>query len=160
MAIHSCPYPCLGKPTDRGAWQATVHGVVRIIHDLANKQQQMAMNLCHAKCALSSPSHPLVRTLRTCSQPFSLAGCRVLTPLNLVFSLSLRTIFVNHPLTFLNVIPFSWCWEEEVFLYTVFQAKLPLACSQQLLKASQHQSQPKPHRKSWTHPLVLICAYF
>ena len=80
----------------------------RVRHDLANKQQQMVMNLCHPKCALSSPSHPLVRTLTTCSQPFPLAGCRVLTPLNLFFSFSPRTIFVNHPLTSLNVIPFAW----------------------------------------------------
>ena len=28
-------YSCLGNPIDRGAWQATVHGVAR--HDLATK---------------------------------------------------------------------------------------------------------------------------
>ena len=30
-------YSCLGNPTDRGAWQATVHGVTRVGHDLATK---------------------------------------------------------------------------------------------------------------------------
>ena len=30
-------YPCLENPMDRGAWQATVHGVVRVGHDLAIK---------------------------------------------------------------------------------------------------------------------------
>ena len=30
-------YACLGNPTDRGAWQATVHGVARVGHDLAIK---------------------------------------------------------------------------------------------------------------------------
>ena len=28
---------CLENPTDRGAWQATVHGVARVGHDLATK---------------------------------------------------------------------------------------------------------------------------
>ena len=30
-------YSCLENPTDRGAWQATVHGVTRIGHDLVTK---------------------------------------------------------------------------------------------------------------------------
>ena len=39
-------YSCLENPTDRGAWQATVHGVTvdgvtkRVRHDLLTKQQQ------------------------------------------------------------------------------------------------------------------------
>ena len=31
-------YSCLGNPKDRGAWQATVHGVTRVWHDLVTKQ--------------------------------------------------------------------------------------------------------------------------
>ena len=30
-------YSCLENPTDRGAWQATVHGVARVRHDLVTK---------------------------------------------------------------------------------------------------------------------------
>ena len=30
---------CLGNPTDRGAWQAILHGVTRVGRDLVNKQQ-------------------------------------------------------------------------------------------------------------------------
>ena len=30
-------YSCLENPLDRGAWQATVHGVIRVRHDLATK---------------------------------------------------------------------------------------------------------------------------
>ena len=30
-------YSCLKNPMDRGAWQATVHGVARVGHDLATK---------------------------------------------------------------------------------------------------------------------------
>ena len=30
-------YSCLGNPMDRGAWQATVHGVTRVRHDLVTK---------------------------------------------------------------------------------------------------------------------------
>ena len=34
-------FSCLGKPMDRGAWQATVHGGhKRVRHDLKSKQQQ------------------------------------------------------------------------------------------------------------------------
>ena len=30
-------YSCLENPMDRGAWQATVHGVARVEHDLVTK---------------------------------------------------------------------------------------------------------------------------
>ena len=30
-------YSCLKNPMDRGAWQATVHGVARVGHDLVTK---------------------------------------------------------------------------------------------------------------------------
>jgi len=32
-------YSCLKNPMDRGAWQATVRGVARVGHDLANKER-------------------------------------------------------------------------------------------------------------------------
>ena len=32
---HLLQYSCLGNPMDRGAWQATVHGVARVRHNLA-----------------------------------------------------------------------------------------------------------------------------
>ena len=32
-------YSCLGNFMDKGAWQATVHGVKKIRHDLTTKQQ-------------------------------------------------------------------------------------------------------------------------
>ena len=33
-------YSCVGNLMDRGAWLATVHGVARVGHNLATKQQQ------------------------------------------------------------------------------------------------------------------------
>ena len=36
---NSLQYSCLGNPMDRGAWQATVHGMTRVGNDLATKQQ-------------------------------------------------------------------------------------------------------------------------
>ena len=39
---HGSPlqYSCLGNPIDRGAWQATVHGVAKEwVHDLVTEQQ-------------------------------------------------------------------------------------------------------------------------
>ena len=32
-------YSCLGNPMDRRAWQATVHGIAGVGHDLVTKQQ-------------------------------------------------------------------------------------------------------------------------
>ena len=34
MATHSLHCSCLENPMDRGAWQATVHGIVRVGPDL------------------------------------------------------------------------------------------------------------------------------
>ena len=31
-------YSCLENPMDRGVWQATVHGVARVGHDLATER--------------------------------------------------------------------------------------------------------------------------
>ena len=36
-------YSCLGNPMDRGAWQATDHGVARVRHDLAIEQTQKGL---------------------------------------------------------------------------------------------------------------------
>ena len=33
-------YSCLENPMDRGAWQATVHGVARVEHDIATKETE------------------------------------------------------------------------------------------------------------------------
>ena len=32
-------YSCLGNPMNKGAWQATVHGIAKVRHDLATKKQ-------------------------------------------------------------------------------------------------------------------------
>ena len=42
---HPLQCSCLRNPMDRGAWQATLHGVARVRHNLATKQQQQQ----HAK---------------------------------------------------------------------------------------------------------------
>ena len=36
---------CLENPIDTGAWQATVHGVARVGHDLMTKPQYMLLNI-------------------------------------------------------------------------------------------------------------------
>ena len=33
-------YSCLENPMDRGAWRATVHGVLRVGHDLVTKERE------------------------------------------------------------------------------------------------------------------------
>ena len=37
MCDYSLQHSCLENPMDRGAWQATVHGVTRVGHDLATQ---------------------------------------------------------------------------------------------------------------------------
>ena len=39
-------YSCLENPMDRGAWQATVHGVTKSQHDSVTKQLQIYLYLC------------------------------------------------------------------------------------------------------------------
>ena len=34
-------YSCLGNPMDRGAWQATVHGVAKVKHDLLKNRPKL-----------------------------------------------------------------------------------------------------------------------
>ena len=46
-------YPCLGNPMDRGAWRATVHGVTRVMQDLATKEQQSLYSLHFVICNFS-----------------------------------------------------------------------------------------------------------
>ena len=52
---NSLQYSCLGNPTDRGAWQATVQGVTGVGHDVVTEQQSPRRQLV-IKCA--SESHP------------------------------------------------------------------------------------------------------
>ena len=40
MATHSSKYSCLENPMDKWTWQATVHGVIRVGHDLLIKPPQ------------------------------------------------------------------------------------------------------------------------
>ena len=41
-------YSCLGKPMDRGAWWAPVHGIVKELDMTATKQQQLYIIRCVA----------------------------------------------------------------------------------------------------------------
>ena len=43
--IFSMNVYCLENPIDTGAWQATVHGVARVGHDLMTKPQYMLLNI-------------------------------------------------------------------------------------------------------------------
>ena len=44
-------YSCLENPTDRGAWQTTVHGVARVRHNLATKETERVETCCIAQGA-------------------------------------------------------------------------------------------------------------
>ena len=64
-------YSCLENPTDRGAWQATVHEVTeRVRHDLLTKQQQkMFMVKWQTRTASCSPRRS---NINSAPQPVSL----------------------------------------------------------------------------------------
>ena len=51
-------YSCLENPMDRGAWQATVHGVARVGHDLVTKPPNQPPNIRVQICLWTSVSHP------------------------------------------------------------------------------------------------------
>ena len=58
-------YSCLENPMDRGAWQATVHGVARVGHDLATKPLPLAFKaLLHALSEILSCSSKTERISR------------------------------------------------------------------------------------------------
>ena len=50
---------CLGNPMDRGAWRATVHGVTRVRHDLATKQQGAEWIHAPGQSSLAQGAQPL-----------------------------------------------------------------------------------------------------
>ena len=59
-------YSCLENPMDRGAWQATVHGVARVRHNFVTKPPPLNIKLpcdennllrCGKNFSRSSPSH-------------------------------------------------------------------------------------------------------
>ena len=45
-------YSCLGNPMDREAWQATVHGVAKVGHDLAVTTSTFSPSIGHAVIGL------------------------------------------------------------------------------------------------------------
>ena len=46
-------YSCLENPMDRGAWQATVHGVARVGHNLATKLQTITSHVIFQQIVLT-----------------------------------------------------------------------------------------------------------
>ena len=54
MATHF-QYSCLENPMGRGAWQATVHGIARVGHDLVTKPPPPLLYM-HAKWLQSCPN--------------------------------------------------------------------------------------------------------
>ena len=55
---------CLENPMDRGAWQATVHGVGRVEYDLATKERECVY--VNSKLPVSPPSPSPLVTLSLC----------------------------------------------------------------------------------------------
>ena len=52
---------CLENPMDRRAWQATVHGVARVGHDLATKERErvlvlLALTVTSCRVCISTPT--------------------------------------------------------------------------------------------------------
>ena len=43
LSLNPLQYSCLGNPTDRGAWPATVHGVTKSWTRLSYEQQQLTL---------------------------------------------------------------------------------------------------------------------
>ena len=113
-------YSCLENSMDRGAWQATVHGVTRVRHDLATKRQQIfnwriialhyCVSFCHPSTRIShrykdvpsllklppTPPHPLPLS---CHRALVLAprGLKLLTGQNSSKHLDTPMCFMIYP---------------------------------------------------------------
>ena len=46
-------YSCLENPMDRGTWQAIVHGVAKVEHNLATKPNQQRANILYIQLCLT-----------------------------------------------------------------------------------------------------------
>ena len=107
-------YSCLGKPMDRGAWWATVHGLQRVGHDLATKQQQPSSYLIKCPsawiCLIRRDKAFLARSL--------LKWCYDLYPCLCVISEGAWVQFV--PLMISILITWLRCWMIELSTVNVF----------------------------------------
>ena len=56
-------FSCLENPIDRGAWQATVHGVARVGQDLATKPSFCGQTLVYTAATAAAKSLQLCPTL-------------------------------------------------------------------------------------------------
>ena len=64
-------YSCLENPRDRGAWQATVHGVTRVGHDLATKPTNQPRPFFKNKIIdLAKENHMVLKESRPISLTF------------------------------------------------------------------------------------------
>jgi len=65
-------YSCLENPMDRRAWQATVHGVTRVGHNLVTKERDVFLEL---SCFFNGPMD--VGNLISCSSGFSKSSLNI-----------------------------------------------------------------------------------
>ena len=64
-------YSCLGNLMDREAWQAVVHGVARVRHDLVTIQQPVLYEMARDTVSnQTTPHQDDLRTKSSASQPF------------------------------------------------------------------------------------------
>ena len=115
-------YSCLENPMDRGAWQATAHGVKRIGHNLATKPPpplvrttQRLQGRCSVGkiCILSWVSQSVSSTIQSC---LTLRPCRLQqvrlpcpSPTPGACSNSCSSSQWCHPTISSSVVPFSSC---------------------------------------------------
>ena len=107
-------YSCLGKSMDRGAWWATVHGLQRVGHDLATKQQQSTNYLIKCPSAWIC----LIRWDRIFLARSLLKWCYDLYPCLCIISEGAWVQFV--PLMISILITWLRCWMIELSTVNVF----------------------------------------
>ena len=101
-------YPCLKNPMDRGNWQATVHGVVRVRLDLATKP------------APPPPSNDVMLLLthsEICNRITHLPSLRPLFPRHVFHS----CIYCKSCNTLVSVIQWIVFYELKVFIKIIFK---------------------------------------
>ena len=95
-------YSCLGSPLGRGTWQATVHGVARVVPDLASKTTKPTVSLM-----LTKGIHPPLNNEQIHISNFCICLTSQMKAYLLTISAQFSVLFISKKILFYFVYPLS-----------------------------------------------------
>ena len=137
-------YSCLENPTDRGAWQATVHGITRVIRDLVT-YSLLFLNEYAVGLPYPQASYPWIWPIlgqSFCLQLFETENSKPVDIEEWLYYVILHNRFdhpgilvsvgdpgTNYPRVHrVNCVSISFIWSNTILLhgYTIFDLSIPL----------------------------------